>query len=138
MADSTFFSKMCTWLERWTHIPQQLIRFVFIGCLNALFAYSVYCLCIFIGLHYVLAVLASTVLGTCFSFKTMGRFVFNNTDNKLIFKFFAVYILCYFLNIGILRLLTGCGLQNLYIAGFISSALVAMASFCLNKWVVFR
>lgn len=134
----SLFSKFCAYLSQWTHLPQQLIRFVLIGCVNAVFAYSVYCLFIFVGFHYTLAVFLSTVIGICFSFKTMGRFVFNNTDNKLIFKFFAVYGLCYFLNIGILRLLTGSGLHNLYLAGLISSGLVAAVSFCLNKWVVFK
>ena len=134
----SLFVRICRFVSQVTHIPEQLIRFVLIGCLNTVFAYSVYCLFIFIGFHYTVAVFLSTVIGICFSFKTMGRFVFNKTDNKLIFKFFAVYGFCYFLNIGILRALTGCGLQNLYVAGLISSGLVALVSFCLNKWVVFR
>lgn len=137
-SELSLFSRFCTYISRWTHIPQQLIRFVLIGCLNAAFAYSVYCLFIFIGFHYTLAVFLSTIIGICFSFKTMGRFVFDNTDNKLIFKFFAVYGFCYFLNIGILKLLTECGVHNLYLAGLISSGLVALVSFCLNKWVVFK
>ena len=134
----SLFATGCAWISRWTHIPQQLIRFVLIGCLNTVFAYSVYALFIFLGLHYTLAVLLSTIIGICFSFKTLGKFVFNKSDNHLIFKFFAVYGLCYFLNIGLLRLFTLCGLHNLYIAGLLSSGLVAMVSFCLNKWVVFR
>jgi len=120
------------------HLPEQLIRFLIIGCVNTAFAYGIYALSIFLGAHYTLAVLLSTVIGTCFSFKTMGTMVFDNPDNKLIFKFIAVYTLCYFLNIGILRLLTLLGLTNLYIAGLTSSLLVALISFCLNKWVVFR
>ena len=118
-------------------MPQQFIRFLIIGGVNTVFAYSVYAVSIFIGLHYTLAALAQTVLGTLFSFKTMGCLVFDNPDNKLIFKFIAVYAGCYFLNIGLLRLLTQFVLSNLYLAGLISSGLVALASFCLNKWVVF-
>lgn len=132
-----FFYNFCNWISRLTHIPQQLIRFLIIGCVNAAFAYSIYALLIFVGLHYTLAVLLSTIIGTCFSFKTMGSLVFDNPDNSLIFKFVAVYTGCYFLNIGILRLLSQFVISNLYIAGLLSSFLVALVSFCLNKWVVF-
>lgn len=131
------FQQFCTLISRWTHIPQQFIRFLIIGGVNTVFAYGIYALSIFIGLHYTLAALAQTVLGTLFSFKTMGCLVFDNPDNKLIFKFVAVYTVCYFLNIGFLRVLTQMGLSNLYLGGLISSALVALISFCLNKWVVF-
>lgn len=132
------FYQFCLFVSRLTHIPEQLIRFLIIGGVNTVFAYSVYALFIFIGLHYTLAVLLSTIIGICFSFKTLGSLVFDNPNNSLIFKFFAVYAGCYFLNIGILRLLTQYVLSNLYIAGLISSFLVALISFCLNKWVVFR
>lgn len=132
------FLKFCCTIAAIVHLPEQLIRFLIIGCVNTAFAYGIYALSIFLGAHYTLAVLLSTVIGTCFSFKTMGTMVFGNPDNKLIFKFIAVYTLCYFLNIGILRLLTLLGLTNLYIAGLTSSLLVALISFCLNKWVVFR
>lgn len=133
-----YFTKGCHWLSSWTHIPQQLIRFVIIGCINTAFAYSIYAFFIFVGLHYTLAVLCSTLIGICFSFKTMGKYVFYKTDNYLIFKFFAVYGLCYFFNIGILHSLTVVGLSNLYLAGFLSQGLVALISFCLNKWFVFK
>ena len=132
------FQKFCCWVARIVHLPEQFIRFLIIGGVNTVFAYSIYALSIFLGAHYTLAVLLSTVIGTCFSFKTMGTMVFDNPDNMLIFKFIAVYALCYFLNIGILRVLTLVGVTNLYVAGLTSSLLVALVSFSLNKWVVFR
>ena len=132
------FQKFCCWIARIVHLPEQCIRFLIIGGVNTVFAYSIYALSIFLGAHYTLAVLLSTVIGTCFSFKTMGTMVFDNPDNMLIFKFIAVYALCYFLNIGILRVLTLIGVTNLYVAGLTSSLLVALVSFSLNKWVVFR
>lgn len=132
------FRKFTTLISRLTRVPEQIIRFLIIGGVNTVFAYCVYALAIFLGAHYTLAVLLSTVIGTCFSFKTMGTMVFDNPDNMLIFKFVAVYAGCYFLNIGILRLLTMLGLRNLYIAGITSMLLVSAVSFCLNKWVVFR
>ena len=120
------------------HLPEQFIRFGVIGVINTAFAYTVYAVAIFFGAHYTVAVLLSTVLGICFSFKTMGNFVFDNPDNTLIFKFILVYSGCYFLNIGFLKILTLCGVSNLYIAGFISQGLVACVSFCFNKFFVFR
>lgn len=133
-----FFQHFCIKIGRLTHLPEQLIRFFLIGILNTIFAYSVYAFFIFIGAHYTLSILLSTVIGTFFSFKTMGTLVFDNPDNKLVFKFIAVYTGCYFLNVGIVRLLTGVGIHNLYVAELISMFIVALVSFCLNKFVVFR
>ena len=132
------FRAFCKWLGQILHIPEQLIRFFIIGGINTVFAYCVYALCIFVRLHYTLAALTSTVIGTCFSFKTLGTLVFDNPDNWLIFKFVAVYTGCYFLNIGILRMLSQFVCKNLYIDGLISAFLVALISFSLNKWVVFK
>lgn len=132
------FEKFCKLISRLTAIPEQFIRFLIIGAMNTAFAYGLYALFIFLGCHYTLAVFLSTVIGICFSFKTLGAFVFNNPDNRLIFKFFAVYGVCYLVNVGILRLLTAAGMENLYAAGLISSFLVAMVSFFLNKFIVFK
>lgn len=132
------FEKFCKLISRLTAVPEQFIRFLIIGAMNTAFAYGLYSLFIFLGCHYTLAVFLSTVIGICFSFKTLGAFVFNNPDNRLIFKFFTVYGVCYVVNVGILRLLTATGMKNLYAAGLISSFLVAMVSFFLNKFIVFR
>lgn len=131
------FFKCCKILARLTRVPEEFIRFLMIGALNTAFAYGMYALFIFLGFHYALAVFLSTAIGICFSFKTLGTFVFNNPANRLIFKFFTVYSGCYLLNVGILRTLTVAGMKNLYLAGLISSFLVAMVSFFLNKFVVF-
>lgn len=132
------FQRVCNFTARLTGLPEQFIRFLIIGAGNTAFAYGLYALFIFLGAHYALAVFLSTAIGICFSFKTLGAFVFDNPDNRLIFKFFAVYAVCYVINVGILRLLTAAGMKNLYAAGLISSFLVAMISFFLNKFVVFK
>jgi len=132
------FRRFCNFVSRLTHIPEQLVRFLIIGSMNTAFAYGIYAFFIFVGLHYTLAVLLSTIIGICFSFKTLGTLVFDNPDNMLIFKFFAVYGMCYFINIGLLRLISRSLIPNLYIAGLVTCFIVALISFCLNKWVVFR
>ena len=132
------FQSVCLQLSRLTHIPEQSIRLGFIGCLNTVFAYAVFAFFIFVGLHYTVATLLSTIIGTFFSFKTMGALVFDNPDNKLVVKFFVVYGFCYFLNIALQYLLGNYVCPNKYINGLISMLLVAAVSFCLNKWVVFK
>ncbi len=132
------FSSLCKQFSVLTKIPEQFIRFLLIGTLNTAVAYCLYALFIFSGLHYALAVLCSTLLGIGFSFKTFGKWVFFNPDNRRIFRFFAVYTGCYFLNVGILKCLTFFGLKNLYLAGLVSSFLVAIVSFFFNKFFVFK
>ena len=132
------FKVICQWAEKWTHISEQVWRFLVIGALNTAFAYGLYALFIFVGLHYTLAVLLSTVIGICFSFKTLGSLVFDNPSNRLIGKFFVVYTGCYFLNIGILHLFSRYVWHNLYAGGLFSSLVVAAVSFCLNKYFVFK
>lgn len=132
------FYKTCLLVSSLTHIPEQVIRFGVIGCLNTAFAYTVFASFIFIGLHYTLATLLSTIIGTFFSFKTFGTLVFDNPDNRLVFKFIVLYGFCYFLSITIQYLLVQYVCSNKYINGFISMLLVAAVSFCLNKWLVFR
>ena len=133
-----YFQQGCAYISRLTHIPEQLIRFGIIGCVNTVFAYTVFTCFLFIGFHYTLATLGSTIIGIFFSFKTFGTLVFDNPDNKLVFKFFIVYGFCYFLNIAIQYLLGQYVCPNQYVNGFVSMLLVAAVSFCFNKWVVFR
>lgn len=132
------FTRFCNYLSVLTHIPEQFIRFLLIGSLNTAFAYGLYSLFIFIGLHYALAIFFSTIIGIFFSFKTFGKWVFFHSGNRRLLRFFAVYAIGYFLNVGILTALTAGGITNLYLAGLISSFLVAMCSFFLNKFFVFR
>ena len=133
-----YFYAGCAWLSKMTRLPDQLIRFGIIGVINTAFAYALYSCFIFIGLHYTLAVLFSTMIGIYFSFNTLGYFVFDNPNHKLLGKFVLVYGGCYFVNIGFLKLLLVLGLHNLYLAGLLSQGLTACVSFCLNKFVVFR
>ena len=132
------FLASCLRLSAWTHVPEQFIRFAIIGTINTAFAYILYVLFIFVDMHYTLAVLLSTIIGICFSFKTLGSWVFDNPDNRLIFKFFVVYIGCYFLNISIIGFFNRYIWNNLYVAGLISTLLVALVSFSLNRAIVFK
>ena len=118
-------------------LTPQFLKFLVVGGLNTLFGYSVFALFIYLGLHYALASLLSTVLGVLFNFKTTGTLVFKNRDNSLIFRFFGVYGVVYACNVLLLKLLGGSGF-NMYWAGALAIAPLALLSFVLNKLFVFE
>lgn len=113
------------------------LKFIFVGSLNTLFGYSIFSLLTFFGIHYYLAMLMATVIGVLFSFKTLGKLVFNNTHNKLFFKFILTYTIAYFLNILTLKILLFFSI-NIYAAGAISTITAALFSYFVNKEFVFK
>ncbi len=112
-------------------------KFIAVGLLNTLFGYSVFALLLFIGLHYAIATLVATVLGVLFNFKTIGTLVFKNSNNILIIKFVGVYTITYFLNIVLLKILSTWSI-NMYLAGFLLLAPMAMLAYLLNRHFVFN
>lgn len=108
-----------------------------VGGINALFGYSVFALFILLGLHYVLAALLATICGILFNFKTTGKLVFKNKDNRLIFRFFGVYLITYFLIVGLLKLFDMAGVAPL-VAGAIIVLPMGVVSFLLMKKLVFK
>ena len=119
-------------------IKRQLFSFLLVGILNTIFGYSLFALFIYLGLYYPLAVLFSTILGVLFNFKTIGKLVFDSSDNGLIFRFILVYVITYLLNIFFLWLFKWLGFENMYINGFVLLIPLAAVSFLLNKFFVFR
>jgi putative flippase GtrA len=118
-------------------IDKKFQKFLIVGVINTIFSYSLYAFFLSLGIHYGVAVLLSTILGVLFNFKTIGKFVFNNGSNRLIFKFIAPYVVIYFLNIGSLRVFDFFDF-NMYFAGFIVTIYLSLVSFYLNKKFVFN
>lgn len=114
----------------------KLFKFLIVGSVNTLFGYSLYALFIFCGLHYSIATLLSTIIGILFNFKTIGKFVFESRDNKLIHKFIAVYIFIYLLNVISLKIFVYYK-TNLYLSGALLVLPLALISFYLNHQFVF-
>jgi len=92
---------------------------------------------VFIGLHYILAVLFATIIGVLFNFQTTGRIVFKNKNNKLLAKFMAVYAIPYGINLGLIKFFLLL-INNTYIVGAIATLLCAFSAYFLNKNFVFR
>ncbi len=115
----------------------QFIKFLFVGGINTAFGYGVFALFTFLNFHYVISTLLATILGILFNFKTTGCIVFKNNNNRLIFRFVAVYGVIYGFSVLSLKLLLILGLENLYINYLILLLPNALLSFYLMKKVVF-
>jgi len=114
-----------------------------VGVLNTAFSYLLYASLILIGLKYLLAFSISYVAGVLFNFQTIGRLVFKNKSNKLLFRFVGVYVVIYLLNAEGLRIADALNINIEYktkmlVASAILVVPMAMVSFVLNKLFVFR
>lgn len=118
-------------------LKKQIFNFILVGILNTIVGYTLYAFFIFIGFHYIVAVTCSTILGILFNFKTISKFVFQTHDNKLIIKFFSVYVIVFIVNIIIIKLFKLLGFDD-YIAGLIALFPCAAISFVLNKFYVYK
>jgi putative flippase GtrA len=108
-----------------------------VGGLNTAFGFSIYTVLIVIHLHYILAALLGQICGILFNFKTTGTIVFKNKNNRLIFRFFAVYLVTYLITIGLLKIFDNVNIGSL-VAGAIIILPIAFLSFLLNKKFVFH
>lgn len=127
--------KLIDLIRRLWSIP--FLRFLVIGGINTVFGYSVFALFILLGLHYVLAALLGQICGVLFNFKTTGTLVFKNKDNRLIFRFFGVYLITYLLTIGLLKIFNMFGVSSL-VGGAIIVLPMAVVSFLLMRKFVFK
>lgn len=118
-------------------IDSLFIKFILVGILNTLWGYFVYALLLYLGIHYSFAVIVATILGILFNFKTTGVLVFKNHNNTLLFKFLIVYAIICVLNLICLKIAEFNNF-NLYIAGFVVTCFMAILSFLMNKYWVFK
>jgi len=125
--------RLCSFLK----IDVQFIKFLIVGGFNTLFGYLTFAFFIFINVHYTLAALLSTIAGIIFNFNTTGRLVFNNRNNRLIFRFFGVYLIVYGINVLFLKLFDSVQI-SMFIAGAAIILPVAVIAFFLNKYLVFN
>lgn len=115
----------------------QVAKFIAVGVFNTLFGYSLYAMFIYLGLNYSLALLLATVLGVLFNFQTIGRFVFQSKNGRLIFRFVGVYALIFLINLALIKLMVNSGLSA-YLAGGAALVPTTILSFLLNKYFVFK
>lgn len=116
---------------------RQLFSFLIVGLANTAFSYALYAFFLSLGTDYKLANLVALVISIVTGFKLQGTYVFANKSNRLIFRYIALWIVLYWLNITLIGLLQDHGF-NSYLAGAIALAPIVGLSFVLQKYVVFR
>ena len=105
------------------------------GAVNTAFGYGVFALFIWTGLHYTLAAFLTEICGILFNFKTTGTIVFGSRDNRLIFRFFGVYLCVYLLRIGLLKVFLIYGVGPLPAAAIIVLPLSLLAYVLQRRFV---
>lgn len=115
---------------------KQLISFGLIGSINTGFSFSIYLLLIYLEMPYAFANLTSTVLGILFSFKTNGRFVFNNSDPRLLVRFVSTWACIYLLNITAIAIFMHLG-ADAYYGGALALPPTILIAFWAQKRFVF-
>lgn len=127
---------MIDFLKKTIHQKRRFLTFLAIGGLNTLFGYSIYAGLLWMGLHYTVAAGIALVIGILFNFKTTGVIVFRSHDNRLIIRFFLMYLFVYIVNILGLTLLKQIGI-NAYYGGLIMIAPQAILTYILSCRYVF-
>jgi len=114
----------------------RFLRFLVVGVINTGFSYSVYAFGLYLGLPYPVANLLALICGILFSFQTQGRIVFQNSDQRLIFRFVALWAVLYFFNIAMIAVFLPFS-GNAYYAGALALVPTTLLSYFLQKFFVF-
>lgn len=116
---------------------KKFILFLCVGLLNTLFGYSIFAFFLWIGLHFTISALISTIAGILFNFTTFGRIVFKNNSYSNLPKFVFIYALNYFLGVGVLYYCDQLD-YNLYFVQAILLMPSAVLRYLLMKYFVYK
>ncbi|MEM7561773.1 MAG: GtrA family protein [Pseudomonadota bacterium] len=121
-------------------LGHELFRYLFYGGFNALIAYLVYALGIYLGLNYVGASFVSFVVSVYTGYLMYGNLVFKTKAN---FKFilawyYGFYVSLFFLAILLHYVFNRAGFNNDYVNGFVIQGINIVIAFFTNRFVFFR
>ena len=116
---------------------KKFILFLCVGFLNTLFGYSIFAFFLWIGVHFTISALISTIAGILFNFTTFGRIVFKNNSYSNLPKFVFIYALNYFLGVGVLYYCDQLD-YNLYFVQAILLMPTAVLRYLLMKYFVYK
>jgi putative flippase GtrA len=116
---------------------REITCYLLVGAANTALAYLLFAAFVLAGIAYEEAVLLALIIGILVGFATSGWLVFDNRDWRRLGWFVGAYTVFYWINIGLLQLLTSRGLAPLA-AQALCLPVVAPLSFVVNKFLVFR
>lgn len=97
-----------------------------------------FALFVYLGLHYALATLIAGVLSVLTGYQANRHYVFSFKGKNRLPRFAFVFLIIYWINVGIQKLLLESGLlTNVYLSGALAVPVCALLSFCLNRNFVF-
>lgn len=107
------------------------IRFLFVGGINTAVGYGTFALCIFLGLHYTIAQLISTIIGVANSYIWNKYFTFKKKGRSLseVIRFITVYAVSYVINLVLLYVLIDRMGLNEYLAGILGLFVTTLISY---------
>lgn len=125
-------------LQNYTHILQQLTKFVIVGVINTLIDWGIYYLLAdILGWNPLLANIPSFSAATIFSYFASVLWVFDTTTRKTKRRLFIEFIILNLIALGLTELLLylfidGCGLDNM-LAKVLATAIVMIFNFVTRK-----
>lgn len=131
-----FCTKFCFGIL--SKFERKFVKYLFVGFMNTVFSYIVYAIIVTITGRATFSLALSYIIGILFNFQTTGRIVFKNKDNTLIVKFFLSYLTTFFINRYSLDTLVNTMGVDKYLAQALLVFPIAMISFTLLKYFVFK
>lgn len=122
----------------------QFIKFGLVGISNTLLGYAIYCCCIYVGVHYLIANLVGFVLSVLNAFIWSNAYVFKDEKRRrnwalsLIKTYISYSVTGLFLNSALLFGLVSCIHICDYVAQLICLSISVPLNFILNKYWAFR
>ncbi|MBR5407076.1 MAG: Coenzyme F420 hydrogenase/dehydrogenase, beta subunit C-terminal domain [Lachnospiraceae bacterium] len=121
---------------------EQFIKFSFVGVSNTVISLAVYYICIFLGLHYMLAYTLGFLLSVCNAFFWNNRYVFTNKQEKSIVRAFLKVLTSYGFSFLLSLVLMGLLVDILkipqVIAPLLKMTVTIPINFVLNKVWAFK
>ena len=119
-------------------LTARVMRFGVTGVWNTAFSTAVYMLCIYLGAPYPLAALAATLAAVVNNYVTFRFFVFGDRPRAPVLRYLFGFAANYVFAVAVIGFFADFVGVNDYLAGFAALPFVALFSFALNNWFVFR
>lgn len=121
-------------------IVLQFVKFGFVGVFNTLSSTCYYWIFLYLGVNYILATTVAYLLASFIGYLLNNKWVFNNNGlkNSSFIKYYVVYGVSYFLNIGCMYLWVDILNLSKFIAPLLTLLVTVPFNFIFSKIWVFR